>query len=81
MKEIRDRLRESGPAMKGIISICGKGGVGKTTLAALLSRLVLEEKNSRGLAIDADPAGDSPWLFPYPSKNSQRPAQVGDCIH
>jgi CO dehydrogenase maturation factor len=56
--------------MKGIISICGKGGVGKTTLAALLSRLVLEEKNSRGLAIDADPAGGLSLALSLPIKKT-----------
>jgi CO dehydrogenase maturation factor len=37
------------------IAITGKGGVGKTTLSALLAKL-LAEKGDRVLAVDADPA-------------------------
>ena len=37
------------------LAITGKGGVGKTTLAALLAH-VYAERDQRVLAIDADPA-------------------------
>jgi len=37
------------------IAIAGKGGTGKTTLAALLVRLIKEEKLGSLLAVDADP--------------------------
>jgi CO dehydrogenase maturation factor len=40
--------------MKTMIALAGKGGTGKTTLAALIIRLILENKTSL-LAIDADP--------------------------
>ena len=36
------------------IAISGKGGVGKSTLAAALS-LILAERGSKVIAVDADP--------------------------
>jgi CO dehydrogenase maturation factor len=42
--------------MSRVIAVCGKGGVGKTTLAALLSRLLYGEGKERALVVDADPA-------------------------
>ena len=41
--------------MNYIIAIAGKGGTGKTTVAALLVRLLAEQKKGSVLAIDADP--------------------------
>ncbi len=38
-----------------IIALAGKGGTGKTTIAALLVRLIREEKLGSVLAVDADP--------------------------
>lgn len=43
-----------GEAVK--IAVSGKGGVGKTTIAALLCR-AMQERGYRVLAVDADPAG------------------------
>jgi CO dehydrogenase maturation factor len=39
-----------------IIAICGKGGVGKTSISALLTRMLTEKRSNRVIAIDADPA-------------------------
>jgi CO dehydrogenase maturation factor len=38
------------------IALAGKGGTGKTTIAALLIRYLIEARNGSILAIDADPA-------------------------
>ncbi len=41
--------------MSYVIAIAGKGGTGKTTIAALIVRLLWEEKLGSILAVDADP--------------------------
>jgi len=38
-----------------VIAVAGKGGTGKTTIAALITRLLKENKRGSVLAIDADP--------------------------
>ena len=38
------------------IALCGKGGVGKTSVSALMIKNLAERKDLRILAIDADPA-------------------------
>lgn len=38
------------------IAMCGKGGVGKTTISALMVEAIADRGNKRILAIDADPA-------------------------
>jgi CO dehydrogenase maturation factor len=40
------------------IALAGKGGTGKTTVAALLIRYLLEERQGSILAIDADPSSN-----------------------
>lgn len=44
--------------MTTTIALAGKGGTGKTTIAALLIRYLVEEHNGSILAIDADPASN-----------------------
>ena len=39
-----------------IIAVCGKGGVGKTCISALMIKMLSENPSARILAIDADPA-------------------------
>lgn len=39
-----------------VVAICGKGGVGKTTVSGLLAR-ALDRTGRRALLVDADPAG------------------------
>jgi CO dehydrogenase maturation factor len=41
--------------MPTTLAISGKGGSGKTTIAAMIIRLLLEQQNGAVLAVDADP--------------------------
>ncbi len=45
------------------IALAGKGGTGKTTIAACLIRYLLEERGGSVLAIDADPAMNLPLVL------------------
>ncbi|MEW5784539.1 MAG: AAA family ATPase [Bacillota bacterium] len=56
--------------MSEVIAICGKGGVGKTTLSALFARLILERKEIRALVIDADPTGGLSLALALPIKTT-----------
>lgn len=40
-----------------VIAVCGKGGVGKTTVSAMLAKRLAEQPDHKALLIDADPAG------------------------
>lgn len=43
-----------------VVSVSGKGGTGKTTVAALILKLLLEETGKTVLVVDADPATNLP---------------------
>jgi len=45
------------------IALAGKGGTGKTTVAALIIRYLVEERSGSILAIDADPASNLPMVL------------------
>jgi CO dehydrogenase maturation factor len=45
------------------IALAGKGGTGKTTISALLTRYLMEEQTGSILAIDADPASNLPMVL------------------
>lgn len=40
-----------------ILSVCGKGGVGKTTVSAVAAQALAGKDGRRALVVDADPAG------------------------
>jgi CO dehydrogenase maturation factor len=39
-----------------VIAVCGKGGVGKTSVSSMIAKVLLAQGRGRVLAIDADPA-------------------------
>jgi CO dehydrogenase maturation factor len=44
--------------MTTTIALAGKGGVGKTTIAGMVVKFIVEERNGAVLAIDADPSSN-----------------------
>ncbi len=51
-----EAMGENGSVAGRVVAVCGKGGVGKTTVSALLSRLLQEDGRGKVLVVDADPA-------------------------
>jgi CO dehydrogenase maturation factor len=53
-----------------VVAVCGKGGVGKTTLSALLARWLRDRSGLKTLLIDADPAGGLTLALGLPVKRT-----------
>ena len=53
-----------------VVSIAGKGGVGKTTISALLTRAVIEKTKRSLLVVDADPVMNLPRALGVDIPNS-----------
>ena len=49
-------MKETDGSNPSIIAICGKGGVGKTSISAVTAAMLAEDSSKKVLAIDADPA-------------------------
>lgn len=58
------------------IAISGKGGVGKTTIASILS-LMLAEQGEKVLALDADPDANLASALGMPSDEQERIVSIG----
>jgi CO dehydrogenase maturation factor len=67
------------PGERGIrVVITGKGGMGKTTLAALLAHLFAQE-GKRVLAIDADPQQNLAATLGIPAADAEKIVPVSEC--
>ncbi len=53
-----------------IIAVCGKGGVGKTSISAMAAALLAEDPSKKVLAIDADPAVGLALSLGFPAKRT-----------
>ncbi len=53
-----------------VVALCGKGGVGKTTVSAVIARALSLRKDLRALIVDADPAGGLGMALSVPVKRS-----------
>jgi len=59
-----------------IISVSGKGGTGKTTIAALILKALIEETDKTVLMVDADPSTNAPIVLNIPVEKT-----VGDVVN
>ena len=51
---MRERKAIGEKASPRIIAVCGKGGVSKTSISAMMTKILMEQGSHRILAIDAD---------------------------
>ena len=49
-------MQKQGKKGAKVIALCGKGGVGKTSISAMIIKILIEDPGKKVLAIDADPA-------------------------
>jgi CO dehydrogenase maturation factor len=64
-----------------VIAVAGKGGTGKTTIAALIVRLLKEKKSGSILAIDADPNSNLAETLGQDVKQSIGSILDNICVH
>jgi CO dehydrogenase maturation factor len=69
-------------SMTMTIALAGKGGTGKTTIAALLIRSILKRGNGPLLAIDADPAANLHMALglPMPTTVGEIREEMGEAV-
>jgi CO dehydrogenase maturation factor len=53
-----------------VLAVCGKGGVGKTTVSAMIARALARRPGLKALLVDADPAGGLGMALALPVKRS-----------
>lgn len=53
-----------------IVAVCGKGGVGKTSVSAMLAAMLAEDPSKKVLAIDADPAVGLALALGFPARRT-----------
>ncbi|MDT8357949.1 MAG: AAA family ATPase, partial [Methanomicrobiaceae archaeon] len=74
---LKDRTRQEERGLKVVVT--GKGGVGKTTITALLAHLIAKE-GMRVLAVDEDPQQNLAFSLGYPVEMAARIVPLSENI-